>query len=190
MTLAAMGAELRARREARGVTRAALAEAVGSRPVMVGRWERGEAVPTREEARALARVLELPPGEAGGWEAAAEAGAWAGESTWWAGRRAGSPFRWRWWRGVGSFLGRGRPADEPGGREADAAPRSYLDDPAEQRRYAIRWGLTLVALAAMAVAAIWLLGELTDGWRAVLELFRSRPVEAGSAAVPALLHLV
>ncbi len=164
------------------MSRAALAAAVDSRPVIIGRWERGEEVPTPEQARALARTLSLPAGEAVAWETAAQAAALAGEEPG-PGERLAEPRRRpaAWWQQVMSVLGRGRPADEPGGREADAAYRSYLDDPAEQRRYTIRWVLTMAVLAALAIALIWALGELADGWGAVLDLFRSRPAVGGPA---------
>jgi transcriptional regulator with XRE-family HTH domain len=188
VTLAAMGVELRARREARGITRSALAEAVGSRPVIVGRWERGEAVPTPEQAQVLVRVLDLPPGEAAGWEAAARAGVMAGEEPP-PGERRIKPRRRTaaWWPAVRSALGRGRPGGESGGPGADAAYRSYLDDPAEQRRYTVRWVLTMAALAALAIALVWALGELADGWRALLDLLRSRPATGGPAGALSLL---
>jgi transcriptional regulator with XRE-family HTH domain len=188
VTLAAMGGELRARRQAREITRAALAEAVGSRPVIIGRWERGEAVPTAEQARALVRVLELDPREAADWEAAAQSVALAGPEpvaeARWAGPRRRLAARWK--VAVSSLGGR-RPVEEPGGQAPDAAGRSYLDDPAEQRRYARRWALTLAILAALAVALIWALGELADGWRALVELFRSGPATDGPAGALRLL---
>ena len=173
------------------MTRAALAAAVESRPVIVGRWERGEAVPTPEQARALAGVLGLPAEEAVVWEAAAQAAALAREEP---GLGAGpSEPRRRapvWWEQVRSVLGRGRPAGEPGGREADASYPSYLHDPAEQRRYTVRWVLTMAVLAALAITLVWLLGELADGWGAVLDLFRSRPAGNGPARALSLLAVL
>lgn len=181
-TLAEMGVELRARREARGITRSALAEAVGSRPVIVGRWERGEAVPTPEQARVLVQVLSLPPGEAAGWEAVARAGVGAGEEPPPGERRAESRRRIAaWWPAVRSALGRGRPPGEPGEPGGESAYRSYLDDPAERRRYTTRWLLTMAALAALAIALVWALGELAVGWQALLDLFRSGPPAGGPA---------
>jgi len=170
------------------MTRAALATAVDSRPVIIGRWERGEAVPTPEQARTLARMLGLPVGEAAAWEAAAQAAALAGEDPG-AGEGLGQPRRRppAWWQQVRSVLGRGRPTGEPGGRDADAAYPSYLHDPAEQRRYTVRWVLTMAVLAALAIALVWLLGELADGWGAVLDLFRSRPAGNGPPRALSLL---
>ena len=158
-TLMAMGGELRTRRRARGVTRAALAQALGTRPVIIGRWERGEAIPGPAQAQALAAALDLPPEAAAAWRAAAE-------------QAAAEPGRgWR-------LPGRDAvviPAAGPGfspGAAAEPLPASYLDEPAERRRYTLRWALTLIILGALALALIWALGELGDGWRAVVDLFR------------------
>ena len=57
-SLTALGGELRSRRRARGLNRATLAQAAGTRPVIIGRWERGEGVPTPAQVRVLADVLE------------------------------------------------------------------------------------------------------------------------------------
>jgi len=163
VTLVAMGGELCTRRRARGVTRAALAQALGTRPVIIGRWERGEAVPGPGQAQALAAALELPPEAAAGWLAAAE-------------QAAAEPGRG--WRlpgrdaiGVTAAVGSGTSP----GVAAESFPASYLDDPAERRRYTLRWALTLGILGALALALIWALGELGDGWRAVVDLLRGGP---------------
>jgi len=185
-TLAAMGSELRARRRARELTRAALAEAVGTRPVILGRWERGEAVPTAEQAQGLAEVLDLPSGVAADWAALAEqAGGGAGEGP------------GRGWRLPGRRAAGGRPApadqSAPGAPPASprvAAYHSYLDDPAEQRRYILRWALTLVILGALAVWLIWALGELAEGWRGLVELFRTVPPSGDPAGAFGLVGAV
>jgi len=63
-----------------------------------------------------------------------------------------------------------------------------LDDPVEQRRYALRWALTLLALGALAIGLIWALGELQEGWSAFLDLFRGGPPGTTSTrALPWLL---
>ncbi len=186
-----MGSGLRARRRALGLTRATLAEAVGARPVIIGRWERGEGIPTPEQARALAEALELLPAVAADWEAVAErAGlmrgrelrpgpAWAraGRDRWLLGRRGAAP-----------------PAS-PAGEPASGAPpagayHSYLDDPAEQRRYLLRWALTLVILGALAVWLIWALGELAEGWGGLVELFRTVPPSGDPAGAFGLVGAV
>ena len=65
---------------------------------------------------------------------------------------------------------------------------SYLDDPGEQRRYTLRWALTLLVLGALAIGLVWALGELLEGWSAFLDLFRGRPPAAGLVrALPRLL---
>ena len=162
-TLAAMGGELRARRRARGVTRAALAQALGTRPVNIGRWERGEAVPGPGQARALAAALDLPPEPAAAWLAASElVGADPGRGWRLPGRDAVV---------IPVALG---PGPSPGAA-TEPPPASYLDEPAERRRYTLRWALTLVILGVLAIALIWALGELGDGWRAVVDLFRDGP---------------
>jgi hypothetical protein len=65
--------------------------------------------------------------------------------------------------------------------EDGPAAASYLDDPAEQRRYALRWALTLAILAALAIGLVWALLELREGWGAFLDLFRSKPPGGGAA---------
>jgi len=181
-SLAALGAELRARRSARGLTCAALAQAVGTRPVIIGRWERGEGAPTREQVQVLADVLELPPALAARWEAATERAGPSAETDGPPGP-AQATARREWWLPGRAAVPPAMPAagGRPGTR-AGAAGWSYLDDPAEQRRYALRWALTLVILGVLAVCLLWALGELADGWRAVIELFRSGPPAGGLAA--------
>lgn len=173
-TLAAMGGELRARRRARGLTHAALAEAVGTRPVILGRWERGEAVPTAGQARSLAEVLDLPSGAAADWAALAEqAGGGVGEEP------------GRGWRLPGRQAAGGLPL--PADQGSPGASSSYLDDPAQRRRYALRWALTLVILGALAVCLIWALGELAGGWQALVDLLRSGPATGDPAGALRLL---
>ncbi|HUU60963.1 MAG TPA: helix-turn-helix transcriptional regulator [Acidimicrobiia bacterium] len=191
LSLTALGGELRTRRSARGLSRATLAQAVGTRPVIIGRWERGEAIPTPEQVRALVEVLELPPSLTADWAAAAERVGLAigpggppaptqaaARGEWWLPRRR-SPARLT------------APADE---RPASAPPvgahPSYLDDPAEQRRYALRWAVTLVILGALAILLIWSLGELADGWRALIELFRTGPTTSDGASACGLVGVV
>ena len=162
-TLAAMGGELRALRRARGITRAAMAQALGTRPVINGRWERPEAVPTPGQVRVLAGMVDLPAAEAAAWLFAAE-GAAAGVGEGW---RLPGRDRAGWPAAAG-------PAASPGPGPDPISP-SYLDDPAERRRYLLRWALTLVLLGALAIALIWALGEMGDGWRALVDLFRDGP---------------
>lgn len=66
-----MGHDLRARRRARGMTQARLAGMVGVRPLVLGRWERGEAVPTRDQVNRLAEILDVDPAAAAAWREAA-----------------------------------------------------------------------------------------------------------------------
>ncbi len=86
-------------------------------------------------------MLDLPPAVAADWVAAAEqAGGGAGDGP--AGLAApGRPSR----RAPGGGLTR-RPGRPPVPAGPAGAHRSYLDDPAEQRRYTLRWALTLVIL--------------------------------------------
>ena len=185
MTLATLGDELRARREAAGLTRAGLAGAVGTRPVIVGRWERGEALPTSGEVARLAEVLGLDPAAAADWAARVlpippefhSSAAPPGEPS-----PRESPLR-RFARRLGSWWkARRRPDRVMAGEDEDGpAAASYLDDPAEQRRYALRWALTLAILAALAIGLVWALLELREGWGAFLDLFRSKPPGGGAA---------
>jgi transcriptional regulator with XRE-family HTH domain len=191
LTLATLGGELRARREAAGLTRAGLAGAAGTRPVLVGRWERGEALPTPEQVARLAEVLELDPATAADWTARVlpvlpeplPAGPLPGEapvarSPW---RRLGGRLL-SWWRA------RRSPGEGPAGEDqAGPSAGSYLGDPVERRRYALRAALTLAALAALAIGLVWALLELREGWGAFLDLFRSRP--PGTDAAGALVEL-
>jgi len=186
------GDELRARRRARGLSPADLAQAVGTRPVMVGRWEREEAVPTPEEWERLTEALGLDPGAWVGWAAAeppllaspapppSEAPPADGTLR---GRLSARLAR------VGGLLRALRPplgSAGAGSDEPEAA--SYLDDPAEQRRYALRWAVTLLVLGALAVGLVWALAELREGFGAFLDLFRGRPPGSGlTRALPALL---
>lgn len=204
MTLPAMGRDLRARRRSLGLTQAGLAQAVGTRPVMVGRWERGEALPSLDEAVRLAEVLDLDPAVAAGWSAVAlrpapeavpsRAPAPAlpgGESALpaWRRRLAVLPAMW-----LGRWRPSGRVPGEAGDEAVFPAPRarrpgeSYLDDPVERRRYALRFALTLIALGALAIGLVWAVGQLGDGWGAFLDLFRGRPPASGvTRALSALL---
>ncbi|MBM3694976.1 MAG: helix-turn-helix transcriptional regulator [Actinobacteria bacterium] len=191
MSLALMGRDLRARRRALGLTQVALAEAVGTRPVMVGRWERGEALPSADEVMRLAEALELDPAVAAAWGGVARRPpampapppAESGAGPRWAGlRQAISLFSARWgvrrrpWGSIPGDAGDGAVFPSPG------VPRlgeSYLDDPMERRRYTLRWVLTLLVLGALAVGLVWALGELHQGWGAFLDLFRGRPPSTG-----------
>ena len=194
MTLAMMGRDLRARRRAVGLTQVALAEAVGTRPVMVGRWERGEALPTMDEALRLAEVLDLDPSVAAGWSALALSSspdpvpappAGGGGAL----RRVGPCPRWLTRL---SAVWAARPLRRT--EEERALPRerppgeSYLDDPGEQRRYTLRWALTLLVLGALAIGLVWALGEFLEGWCAFLDLFRGRP--PGTGLTRALPHFL
>ena len=62
-----MGRDLRTRRRARGMTQARLAGMVGVRPLVLGRWERGERVPTRAQVHRLAEILDVDPAVAAAW---------------------------------------------------------------------------------------------------------------------------
>lgn len=204
MSLAVLGRDLRSRRRALGLTQAALAEAVGTRPVMVGRWERGEALPSRDEVIRLAEVLDLDPAVAAGWSAVALRPATAldrdipgpapddtdAPAT---PRRRSHPPRLPRLAGLlGALRREGTPPASDYGDNAvfpTPGPRlpgeSYLDDPAEQRRYTLRWALTLLVLGALAIGLVWALGELQEGWSAFLDLFRGR--SPGSGLTRALL---
>ena len=201
MSLATMGRDLRARRRALGLTQAEVAEAVGTRPVMVGRWERGEAPPTFDEAIRLGEVLDLDPTVAAGWRAVALPPAPTPEGPPHALATPDPPERrsrplWLVRLAAWAAAARNRlaPLREHGGRAAFPTPgprlpgESYLDDPVEQRRYALRWALTLLVLGALAIGLVWALGELRQGWDAFLDLFRSRPPGSGlTRALPQLL---
>ena len=197
MTLAVMGRDLRARRRALGFTQAGLAAALGTRPVMVGRWERGEALPSLEEALRLAEILDLDPAVAAGWSAVARrvtgegpaAKADAGPSAPALPRRPGRLSAW--WARARAGVGLGGAVEE---NAVFPVPRprqpgeSYLDDPAEQRRYLLRGALTLLMLGLLAVGLIWALWELREGWGAFLDLFRGpRPGTGLTRALPLLL---
>jgi len=187
-SLTALGGELRARRRARGLNRATLAQAAGTRPVIIGRWERGEGVPTPAQVRVLADVLELPPSLSADWEAAAErAGLAAGaEGSTGTGRAAGRREWWLPWRqGLARLVAAG--GDRSSDTDPAGADRSYLDDPAERRRYTLRWAVTLVILGALAILLVWALGELADGWSALIDLFRSGPTTGAGASAFGLL---
>jgi transcriptional regulator with XRE-family HTH domain len=168
-----------------GLTQVALAEAVGTRPVMVGRWERGEALPTMDEARRLAEVLDLDPATAAGWGAPAllpsadvvpapppEEAAAAPARRW--------PFLW-FARLKAAWAARPlrRTEEEEARQRERPSGESYLDNPAEQRRYTLRWAVTLLLLGVLAVGLVWALMELRESWGAFLDLFRGRPPGAG-----------
>lgn len=184
MTLAVMGRDLRARRRDLGLTQVALAEAVGTRPVMVGRWERGEALPTADEARRLAEVLELDPSAAAGWVALAVSSSPEPVPDPPPAEEAGAPNRTlaRWLSRLRAAWG-ARPlrrTEEERALSRERSPgESYLDDPVEQRRYALRWAVTLLLLGALAIGLVWALMELREGWGAFLDLFRGRPPGSG-----------
>ncbi|MFH1330074.1 MAG: helix-turn-helix transcriptional regulator [Actinomycetota bacterium] len=208
MSLAVMGRDLRSRRRALGLTQAALAEAVGTRPVMVGRWERGEALPSIDEVIRLSEALDLDPAVAAGWSAVvlrsgpdpAPGAAASGPTP----ASAAAPAAPRGWSRrlprLSSLVAVARrrqaallPGDS-GDNAVSPAPgprlpgESYLDDPVEQRRYTLRWALTLLVLGALAIGLVWALGELREGWGAFLDLFRGRPPGSGlTRAVPWLL---
>ena len=59
----ALGRRVRARRTARGLTQAYVAEAVGVDPVTVRRWELGLRMPTRSNLARLAQLFGIPPVE-------------------------------------------------------------------------------------------------------------------------------
>jgi transcriptional regulator with XRE-family HTH domain len=189
---ATIGRELRARRRALGLTQAEVAEAAGTRPVMVGRWERGEALPGLDEVIRLGEILDLDPSVAAGWRAVALRSAPAPEGPPDAleapdPSAARSRPRWLAHLSARASAWRSRPVPwrpAPGPRPPG---ESYLDDPVEQRRYAIRWAMTLLVLGALAIGLVWALGELRQGWAAFLDLFRSRPPGSGLTSALALL---
>jgi transcriptional regulator with XRE-family HTH domain len=201
VSLAIMGRDLRARRRALGLTQAEVAEAVGTRPVMVGRWERGEALPNLDEAIRLGEVLDLDPAVAAGWRAVALPPAPTPDEPPNSAETPGPPEgrprpQWlvRLSAPASAWRSRLAPLRGRGGQAAFPTPgpqlpgESYLDDPVEQRRYAIRWALTLLVLGALAIGLVWALGELRQGWDAFLDLFRGRP--PGSGLTRALLQLL
>jgi len=193
VTPAMMGRDLRARRRALGLTQVALAEAVGTRPVMVGRWERGEALPTMDEARRLAEVLDLDPATAAGWGAPALPPSPDAVPAPLPEEAAAAPAR-RWlplWLARLKAAWAARPlrrTEEEKARLQERPPgESYLDDPAEQRRYALRWAVTLLLLGVLAVGLVWALAELWEGWGTFLDLFRGRPPGTGQTRALATL---
>lgn len=191
---AMMGRDLRARRRALGLTQVALAEAVGTRPVIVGRWERGEALPTMDEARRLAEVLDLDPATAIEWGMPALAPSHDAVPTPPPEEAGAAPAR-SWpslWLARLKAAWAARPlrrTEEEKARLRERPPgESYLDDPAEQRRYAIRWALTLLLLGVLAAGLVWALAELWEGWGAFFDLFRGRP--PGTSSTSALAPLL
>lgn len=194
MTLAMMGRDLRARRRALGLTQVALAEAVGTRPVMVGRWERGEALPTMEEARRLAEVLDLDPSAAAGWSALAVSSSPDPAPAPPPVDEAPAPARRYLPRRLAQLRAAWaarplRQTEEERARSRERPPgESYLDDPGEQRRYALRWAATLLLLGVLAIGLVWALMELLGSWGAFLDLFRGRP--PGTGLTQALAHLL
>jgi transcriptional regulator with XRE-family HTH domain len=191
VSLATFGRDLRARRRSLGLTQAGVAEAVGTRPVIVGRWERGEAIPTLDEVMRLADVLDPDPAMAAEWSTVALPAAPVREAPPTGEIDLGPrrPSRPAWLARLATVAAalRRRPAlSRPdGGRAAFPSPgrrhsgESYLDDPVERRRYALRWALTLLVLGALAIGLVWALVELRQGWDAFLDLFRSRPPGSG-----------
>lgn len=67
-----IGARIRARREARGLSQAKLAELVDVTPNFIGMLERGEKMPTVARLVAMAEVLGTKPGALLGDEAPAD----------------------------------------------------------------------------------------------------------------------
>ena len=204
MSLAEMGRTLRTRRRALGLSRSTLAEAAGTRPVVLGRWERGETAPTPDQAAALAEALDLDPAVAAEWayptappreaEPATAPGARGGLAAWGARLRRRFPSRRR--APSSAAEAEVRPArwslrafGHPGRRTVLVAPPvalptpSYLDDPTERRRYLLRWVGTIVLLGALAVFLVWALVELVGSWGAFLDLFRGhRPTGTSTHA--------
>jgi transcriptional regulator with XRE-family HTH domain len=62
-----MAREARRRRIELGLSQARLASSLGVSTTQIGRWERGEAVPTPAQLRALAEVLDLTPSDIDSW---------------------------------------------------------------------------------------------------------------------------
>ncbi|MCB2224615.1 MAG: helix-turn-helix domain-containing protein [Actinobacteria bacterium] len=62
---------MRQRRRELGLSQTRVAHALGVSPLLVGRWERGEADPDPLQMRALADALEMAPAAADEWAAAA-----------------------------------------------------------------------------------------------------------------------
>jgi transcriptional regulator with XRE-family HTH domain len=188
-----MGRDLRARRRDLGLTQVALAEAVGTRPVMVGRWERGEALPTMDEARRLAEVLDLDPSMAAEWGVPALPPSPEAVPVPPPEEAVAAPARHRLapWLSRLTAAWAARPlrrTEEEEARQRERPPgESYLDDPAEQRRYALRWVVTLLLLGMLAVGLVWALMELRESMGAFLDLFRGRP--AGTGLTQALSYL-
>jgi transcriptional regulator with XRE-family HTH domain len=186
--------DLRALRRASGMSQAALAAAVGVRPLVVGRWERGESAPVGEEAARLAQVLGIDPAEVARWPARVEpwddplapppeATVARGADPW---GSAVSPGRTSRARLRGRLV---RPPMRPAGawafptRSARRVVRSYLDDPAERRRYALRLLATVLVMMVMVLVLIWALGQLGGAWGSFLDLFhRGEPSPAPGGA--------
>ena len=176
LSLTALGGELRGRRSARGLSRTTVAHAVGVRPVIIGRWSGVRGSPPRGRCESWRICSGLPPALAADWEAAAErAGLVTGAAE--PGAPAQASVRREWWLPWRRNLARlaARAGERPADAGPDGAYGSYLDDPAEQRRYTLRWAVTLVILGALAILLIWALGELAEGWRGLIDLFRAGP---------------
>ncbi len=200
MVRIAGGLDLKVYRTARGLSQAALAAAVGVRPLVVARWERGESVPTDAQVEGLAQALDVEPLEVSRWFEGVARGAGVatpsgGDSS---GRGAdpwtsrASPDR----SGRGGFLRsrlrmlRIRPPSGPGGawafpsRSSRRVVRSYLNDPVERRRYALRLAATILVMLALMLALVWALGQLSSAWGSFLDLFRdTEPSTSSQAAV-------
>jgi TRAP-type mannitol/chloroaromatic compound transport system permease small subunit len=68
-------------------------------------------------------------------------------------------------------------------RSARRVVRSYLDDPAERRRYALRLLATVLVMMVMVLVLIWALGQLGGAWGSFLDLFhRGEPSPAPGGA--------
>jgi transcriptional regulator with XRE-family HTH domain len=178
-----MGRALQVRRCDLGLSRAAVAQATGTRPVVVGRWERGESAPTPEEAGRLATVLRLDPSVTEAWSAPSSPPVTheapppprrrllglfprrritSGEVASAAGRRPSGLRSLIPWTGRTVLV-----APPP------AHPPSYLDEPAERRRYLVRWAVTLLVLGALAILLVWAVGQLLGTWGSFLDMFRA-----------------
>jgi transcriptional regulator with XRE-family HTH domain len=181
--LTEMGRALQVRRCDLGLSRAAVAQATGTRPVVVGRWERGELAPTLEEAERLAAVLRLDPSVTEAWAAPSSPpvtheappspprrflGFFPRRPTASADAASAAGRRSSVLRGLVPWTGRTVLVAPP-----PVHPPSYLDEPAERRRYAVRWAVTLLILGALAILLVWAVGQLLGTWGSFLDMFRA-----------------
>ncbi len=65
-------------------------------------------------------------------------------------------------------------------RSSRRVVRSYLEDPVERRRYALRLAATIAVLLLMMLVLVWALGQLGHAWGSFLDLFRHSEPSTGT----------